>query len=126
MRELRYNCSPLFFCAGSKHHFIESGKLLGPPDPQVPEALFTFDDNCNVFLFSDHGAIQLSTDFGFLRTWISNNETLKEESRRYLLLLDSIRQCEGVARLLLSRPGDLVDIKPAKNKVAPIGNCHPS
>ena len=76
--------------------------------------------------FSDHGAIQLSTDFGSLRTWISNNETLKEESRRYLLLLDSIRQCEGVARLLLSRPGDLVDIKPPKNKVAPIGNCHQS
>jgi len=73
--------------------------------------------------FSDHGAIQLSTDFGSLRTWISNNETLKEESRRYLLLLDSIRQCEGVARLLLSRPGDLVDIKPAKNKVAPIDSA---
>ena len=83
--------------------------------------------NCFAYFhFSDHGAIQLSTDFGSLRTWIYNNETLKEESRRYLLLLDSIRQCEGVARLLLSRPGDLVDIKPAKNKVAPIGNCHPS
>ena len=71
--------------------------------------------------FSDFGAIQLRTDFGALRTWIANNETLKEESRRYLLLVDSIRQCEGVARLLLSRPGDLVDVKPSKNKVAPLG-----
>ena len=63
----------------------------------------------------------MRTDFGALRTWIANNETLKEESRRYLLLVDSIRQCEGVARLLLSRPGDLVDVKPSKNKVAPLG-----
>ena len=63
----------------------------------------------------------MRTDFGALRTWIANNETLKEESRRYLLLVDSIRQCEGVARLLLSRPGDLVDVKPSKNQVAPLG-----
>ena len=65
--------------------------------------------------------MQLSQDFGTLRTWISNNDTLKEESRRYLLLLDSIRQCEGVARLLLARPGEVVDVKPSKNKVAPLG-----
>ena len=66
----------------------------------------------------------MRTDFGALRTWIANNETLKEESRRYLLLVDSIRQCEGVARLLLSRPGDLVDVKPSKNKVAPLGKLN--
>ena len=49
---------------------------------------------------------------------------MKEDSRRYLLLLDSIRQCEGVAKLLKSKPGELVDVKPAKNKVAPItGTC---
>ena len=71
--------------------------------------------------FSDHGAQQISADFGALRSWIANNETLKEESRRYLLLLDSIRQCEGVARILQSKSGEILDIKPPKNKVAPIG-----
>ena len=65
--------------------------------------------------------MQISADFQSLRTWIANNETLKEESRRYLLLLDSIRQCEGVARILQSKPGEILDIKPPKNKVAPLG-----
>jgi len=44
--------------------------------------------------FSDNGAQQISQDFAALRTWIGGNEHLKEESRRYLLLLDSIRRCE--------------------------------
>ena len=38
-----------------------------------------------------------------------------------MLLLDSIRQCEGVARILQSKSGEILDIKPPKNKVAPIG-----
>ena len=41
---------------------------------------------------------------------------------RYLLLLDSIRQCEGVAKLLQNSSGKEVAVKPAKgNKVAPGG-----
>ena len=79
------------------------------------------DNNFVVIVYSDHGAQQISADFAFLRTWIANNETLKEESRRYLLLLDSIRQCEGVAKILQSKAGSELDIKPAKNKVVPIG-----
>jgi hypothetical protein len=69
---------------------------------------------------SDWGAQQISVDFTSLRHWISKNPNLKEDSRRYLLLLDSIRQCEGVAKLLQSKPGEVLDIRPAKNKVAPI------
>ena len=40
---------------------------------------------------------------------------------RYLLLLDSIRQCEGVAKLLQSSTVKDVPVKPAagNNKVAP-------
>ena len=45
---------------------------------------------------------------------------MKDQSRRYLLLLDSIRHCEGVAKLLLSKPGELVDVKPSKNRVSPM------
>ena len=71
-------------------------------------------------IFSDWGAQQISVDFTSLRHWISKNPNLKEDSRRYLLLLDSIRQCEGVAKLLQSKPGEILDIRPAKNKVAPI------
>ena len=55
-----------------------------------------------------------------MRAWIGGNENLKEESRRYLLLLDSIRRCEGVARLLQARPGETVDVKPSKNRIVPI------
>jgi len=41
---------------------------------------------------------------------------------RYLLLLDSIRQCEGVAQLLQSSQGREVSVKPSKsNKVSPAG-----
>ncbi len=59
-------------------------------------------------------------DFQSLRLWIGANEYIKDESKRYLLLLDSLRQCEGVAKLLRSKPGELVDVKPHKNKVSPI------
>ena len=39
--------------------------------------------------------------------------------KRYLLLLDSIRQCEGVAKLLQNSSGKEVAVKPAKtNKVS--------
>ena len=69
---------------------------------------------------SDNGAQQISQDFAALRSWIGGNEHLKEDSRRYLLLLDSIRRCEGVARLLQSKPGETVDVKPSKNRVVPI------
>jgi hypothetical protein len=72
------------------------------------------------YFLSDWGAQQISLDFSSLRHWIGKNPSLKEDSRRYLLLLDSIRQCEGVAKLLQSKPGEVLDIRPAKNKVAPI------
>eukprot|EP00094_Tigriopus_californicus_P002786 TCALIF_02688-PA protein Name:"Similar to CCDC142 Coiled-coil domain-containing protein 142 (Homo sapiens)" AED:0.06 eAED:0.03 QI:0/0.87/0.77/0.88/0.87/0.88/9/28/508 len=70
--------------------------------------------------FSDCGAHQISLDFQGLRTWIVANPYLKEDSRRYVLLLDSIRQCEGVAKLLQSKPGEVVDVKSTKNRVTPI------
>ena len=35
-------------------------------------------------------------------------------------MLDSIRRCEGVARLLQAKPGETVDVKPSKNRVVPI------
>ena len=73
-----------------------------------------------LFYFSDNGAHQISQDFAALRTWIGENQHIKEESRRYLLLLDAIRRCEGVARLLQAKPGETVDVKPAKNRVVPI------
>ena len=37
-----------------------------------------------------------------------------------MLLLDSIRRCEGVARLLQAKPGEMVDVKPSRNRVVPI------
>ncbi len=82
------------------------------------------DTGNQLFSCSDSGAIQISRDFNALREWIGASESVRPETRRYLLLLDSIRQCEGVAKLLRSRPGELVDVRPIKNKVSPItGNC---
>ena len=77
--------------------------------------------------FSEGGAMQIAQDFAALRQWINMNKNLKGETRRYLLLLDSIRRCEGVAKLLLSKQGEMLDVRPAKtNKVAPIntGTCY--
>ncbi len=83
------------------------------------------DTGNQLFSCSDSGAIQISRDFNALREWIGASESVRPETRRYLLLLDSIRQCEGVAKLLRSRPGELVDVRPIKNKVSPItGNCY--
>ena len=70
--------------------------------------------------FSEGGAMQIAQDFAALRQWINMNKNLKGETRRYLLLLDSIRRCEGVAKLLLSKQGEMLDVRPARNKVAPI------
>ena len=86
------------------------------------QSTITFSNKSqNIYsLFSDNGAQQISTDFAALRSWIAENENLKEESRRYLLLLDSIRRCEGVARLLQAKPGETVDVRPSKNRVVPI------
>ena len=71
--------------------------------------------------FSDWGAHQISLDFQHLRDWISSNRNIQEESRRYLLLIDSIRQCEGVAKVLQQvNNGEVVDVRPIKNKVSPL------
>ena len=79
--------------------------------------------------------MQLAKDFAFLRQWIEGSQQLTEDSKRYkyvslgksrkktfsryLLLLDSIRQCEGVACLLQNSYGKDVSVKPARgnNKV---------
>jgi len=73
------------------------------------------------FKFSEAGAIQLSKDFASLRQWIEGSQHLTDDSKRYVLLLDSIRQCEGVACLLQNSSGKDVSVKPARgnNKVAP-------
>ena len=69
---------------------------------------------------TEGGAMQIAQDFAALRQWINANKNIKQETRRYLLLLDSIRRCEGVAKLLLSKQGEMLDVRPARNKVAPI------
>ena len=71
---------------------------------------------------SEGGAMQIAQDFAALRQWINANKNIKQETRRYLLLLDSIRRCEGVAKLLLSKQGEMLDVRPARNKVAPIND----
>ena len=40
---------------------------------------------------SDWGAHQISLDFAGLRKWISLNDYIMPDTRRYLLLLDSLR-----------------------------------
>ena len=40
---------------------------------------------------SEWGAHQISLDFAGLRKWISLNDFIMPDTRRYLLLLDSLR-----------------------------------
>ena len=57
-----------------------------------------------------------------MRDWVGSSPHLTDEAKRYLLLLDSIRQCEGVAQLLQSKGQQEVQVRPTTaNKVAPEG-----
>ncbi|XP_069674313.1 uncharacterized protein [Periplaneta americana] len=58
--------------------------------------------------FSEWGALQLLVDFGSVPDWLEGCTWLLTEVRNHLVRSEVLRRCEGVGRLLLRRPGELV------------------
>lgn len=70
--------------------------------------------------FSLWGAQQLLKDFHALAEWLQKYPGLAPEARTQVLAVDVLRECEGVARLLMRQPPLVVGYT-SQNQVAPMG-----
>ncbi|XP_015434914.1 PREDICTED: coiled-coil domain-containing protein 142 [Dufourea novaeangliae] len=61
--------------------------------------------------FSEHGALQLLTDFAYVSKWVSGCTIISQEVRDRLLKNEVLRRCEGVGRLLLRHPGEAISMR---------------
>ncbi|XP_076066963.1 uncharacterized protein LOC143040184 [Oratosquilla oratoria] len=68
--------------------------------------------------FSLWGAQQLLKDFHALAEWLRNYPGLAPEARSQILAVDVLRECEGVARLLMRQPPLVVGYA-SHNQIAP-------
>ncbi|XP_013196634.1 uncharacterized protein LOC106139692 [Amyelois transitella] len=58
--------------------------------------------------FSKDAALQLLADFNEVRIWLNDCKQLTAAARKQMLQNEVLRRCEGVGRLLLHAPGDLL------------------
>ncbi|XP_066581937.1 coiled-coil domain-containing protein 142 [Prorops nasuta] len=63
---------------------------------------------CHRIKFSEHGALQLLTDFASVSTWVTECPIISQNVRNHLLKNEVLRRCEGVGRLLLRHPGESI------------------
>ncbi|CAH1636898.1 unnamed protein product [Spodoptera littoralis] len=61
--------------------------------------------------FTKDAAMQLLHDFNEVRNWLSECKQLATASRKQMLQNEVLRRCEGVGRLLLHAPGDLISMQ---------------
>ncbi|CAG9788210.1 unnamed protein product [Diatraea saccharalis] len=61
--------------------------------------------------FSKEAAAQLLTDFNEVRNWLNECKSLSSAARKQMLQNEVLRRCEGVGRLLLHAPGDLISMQ---------------
>ncbi|XP_047028033.1 uncharacterized protein LOC124636143 [Helicoverpa zea] len=61
--------------------------------------------------FTKDAAMQLLHDFNEVRNWLSECKPLATASRKQMLQNEVLRRCEGVGRLLLHAPGDLISMQ---------------
>ncbi|XP_068631810.1 uncharacterized protein [Battus philenor] len=61
--------------------------------------------------FSKDAATQLLADFNEVRNWLNDCKQLSNISRKEMLQNEVLRRCEGVGRLLLHAPGDLISMQ---------------
>ncbi|GBP09113.1 hypothetical protein EVAR_4004_1 [Eumeta japonica] len=61
--------------------------------------------------FSKDGAVQLLADFNEVKNWLNNCKALSAGARKQMLQNEVLRRCEGVGRLLLHAPGDLISMQ---------------
>ena len=62
----------------------------------------------------------ISRDFHALAEWLRGYPGLDPEARTQILAVDVLRECEGVARLLMRQPPLVVGYT-SQNQVAPMG-----
>uniref|UniRef100_A0A2H1VJ63 SFRICE_001171 n=1 Tax=Spodoptera frugiperda TaxID=7108 RepID=A0A2H1VJ63_SPOFR len=61
--------------------------------------------------FTKDAAMQLLHDFNEVRNWLSDCKQLATASKKQMLQNEVLRRCEGVGRLLLHAPGDLISMQ---------------
>ncbi|XP_028038381.1 uncharacterized protein LOC114249101 isoform X1 [Bombyx mandarina] len=61
--------------------------------------------------FSKDAAQQLLADFNEVRNWLNDCKLLTAAARKQMLNNEVLRRCEGVGRLLLHAPGDLISMQ---------------
>ncbi|KOC70967.1 Coiled-coil domain-containing protein 142 [Habropoda laboriosa] len=61
--------------------------------------------------FSEHGALQLLTDFAYVSKWVTSCSIISQNVRDHLLKNEVLRRCEGVGRLLLRHPGEAISMR---------------
>ncbi|XP_075976684.1 uncharacterized protein LOC142976947 [Anticarsia gemmatalis] len=61
--------------------------------------------------FTKDAAMQLLADFNEVRNWLNECKSLATAARKQMLQNEVLRRCEGVGRLLLHAPGDLISMQ---------------
>ncbi|XP_053608819.1 uncharacterized protein LOC128674352 isoform X2 [Plodia interpunctella] len=68
--------------------------------------------------FSKDAAVQLLADFNEVRVWLDDCKQLPAAARKQMLQNEVLRRCEGVGRLLLHAPGDLLAMQDSTSQLA--------
>ncbi|CAH0727022.1 unnamed protein product, partial [Brenthis ino] len=61
--------------------------------------------------FTKDAALQLLADFNEVRNWLNDCKHLQAPAKKQMLQNEVLRRCEGVGRLLLHAPGDLISMQ---------------
>nr|XP_026493812.1 uncharacterized protein LOC113399026 [Vanessa tameamea] len=70
--------------------------------------------------FTKEAALQLLADFNEVRNWLNECKQLEAPSKKQMLQNEVLRRCEGVGRLLLHAPGDLISMQESTMQSAKI------
>lgn len=66
--------------------------------------------------FSMCGALNLLKDFEGIAEWIENNKQIPEAYREKLMKHEVLRYCEGVGKILLREPDEVISMFPSPTK----------
>lgn len=66
--------------------------------------------------FSICGALNLLKDFEAIVEWIENNKEVPEAYREKLMNHEVLRYCEGVGKILLREPEEVISMFPSPTK----------
>ncbi|CAH2090360.1 unnamed protein product [Euphydryas editha] len=70
--------------------------------------------------FTKEAALQLLADFNEVRNWLNECKALPAPAKKQMLQNEVLRRCEGVGRLLLHAPGDLISMQESTMQSAKI------